>query len=124
MTDDPDFRLATSILDYVFRRLALEYLPEHERQALGVRTSEERRAEIEAKLEPNGSGGVKNGMGNGHDELEAGPAPDGKEGVLVFGPVADARTDSLPVCGTCGTLMQPSGSCFVCTSCGSTSGCS
>ena len=68
MTDDPDFRIATSILDYVFRRLAVEYLPPEERQALGIRTSGERQAEIEAKLdsetrERNGNG---NGNGNGH----------------------------------------------------------
>ncbi|MBA2426157.1 MAG: vitamin B12-dependent ribonucleotide reductase [Actinobacteria bacterium] len=124
MTDDPDFRLATSILDYVFRRLAMEYLAPEERHALGIRSSEERRNEIETKLEPPEDTNGANGHGNGQASVEAGAQVDPKEGVLVLGPVADARTDSLPVCGTCGTLMQPAGSCFVCTSCGNTSGCS
>ncbi|MDQ3952655.1 MAG: vitamin B12-dependent ribonucleotide reductase, partial [Actinomycetota bacterium] len=119
MTDDPDFRIATSILDYVFRRLAVEYLADDERHALGIRTSGERQAEIEAKLEPpveaepNGSG---NGNGNGK-KAEA-------EGVIVLGPVAGANVGSLPFCGTCGVQMNPAGSCFACPSCGSTSGCS
>jgi ribonucleoside-diphosphate reductase alpha chain len=123
MTDDPEFRIATSILDYVFRRLAVEYLSDEERHALGIRTSGERQAEIEAKLEPvagsaeapNGKG---NGNGNGHGKKDDG------EGVIVLGPVAGANVGSLPFCGTCGVQMNPAGSCFACPSCGSTSGCS
>jgi ribonucleoside-diphosphate reductase alpha chain len=120
MTDDPEFRIATSILDYVFRRLAVEYLDD-ERHSLGIRTSGERQAEIEAKLEPapetktNG-----NGNGNGHGKK---PEGDG-EGVIVLGPVAGATVGSLPFCGTCGVQMNPAGSCFACPSCGTTSGCS
>jgi ribonucleoside-diphosphate reductase alpha chain len=118
MTDDPDFRIATSILDYVFRRLAAEYLPAEERHALGIRTAGERQSEIESKLEAtetettNGNG---NGNGNGHPK---------DEGVIVLGPVATATVGSRPFCGTCGVEMNPAGSCFACPSCGSTSGCS
>jgi ribonucleoside-diphosphate reductase alpha chain len=119
MTDDPDLRIATSILDYVFRRLAVEYLSTEERHALGIRTSGERQGEIEAKLKPTGSEEKTNGNGNGH-----GKEPAASEGVLVLGPVAGANTGSLPFCGTCGIQMQPAGSCFACSSCGATSGCS
>ena len=131
MTDDSDFRIATSILDYVFRLLALEYLPVEDRHALGIRTSGERQNEIESSLGGNGNGGT-NGGGNGTTEAngsshvaESGaPAPSG-EGVIVLGPaVAEAHSGSLPFCGTCGVQMQPAGSCFACPSCGSTSGCS
>ncbi len=116
MTDDPEFRIATSILDYVFRRLALQYLSADERHALGIRTAGERQAEIEAKLDPNVTGETENGNGNGkHHE---------PEGVVVLGPVAGANVGSLPFCGTCGVQMNPAGSCFACPSCGSTSGCS
>src|SRR5258708_32165169 len=38
MTDDPDLRFATSLVDYIFRRLAVEYLPLEKREALGVLT--------------------------------------------------------------------------------------
>jgi ribonucleoside-diphosphate reductase alpha chain len=120
MTDDPDLRIATSILDYVFRRLAVEYLSTEERHGLGIRTSGERQGEIEAKLQPsNGEEKKTNGNGNGHAK-----EPAKEEGVLVLGPVASANTGSLPFCGTCGIQMQPAGSCFACSSCGATSGCS
>jgi ribonucleoside-diphosphate reductase alpha chain len=115
MTDDPDFRIATSILDYVFRELALEYLVIEERHALGIRTAGERQDEIEARLD-NGGNGNGSGHGNG--------SPAQEQGVVVLGPVASAHSGSLPFCGTCGVQMQPAGSCFACPSCGSTSGCS
>ena len=35
MTDDPDVRFAQSVMDYIFRRLALDYLPYSDRAALG-----------------------------------------------------------------------------------------
>ncbi|HEX2050407.1 MAG TPA: vitamin B12-dependent ribonucleotide reductase [Actinomycetota bacterium] len=121
MTDDPDFRIATSILDYVFRRLAVEYLSDDERHALGIRTSGERQAEIEAKLEPAVEAAPQgNGHGNGNGN---GKKAEG-EGVIVLGPVAGANVGSLPFCGTCGVQMNPAGSCFACPSCGTTSGCS
>ena len=48
MTDDPDVRMATSVLDYLFRRLALDYLPYEKRAQLGIFTAEERSAQVEA----------------------------------------------------------------------------
>jgi ribonucleotide reductase alpha subunit len=120
MTDDPDFRIATSILDYVFRVLAFEYLPKGERHALGIKASNERQEEIEAKLEDGTeTTGKGNGKGIGRTDDES-----SGEGVIVLGPVASAHVGSLPFCGTCGVQMQPAGSCFACPSCGSTSGCS
>src|SRR5918996_721824 len=101
MTDDPDFRIATSILDYVFRTLALEYLEPGDRHALGIRTSGERQDEIEAKL-------ANEGNGNGHTNGGS------SSGVVVLGPVTEAHAGSAPFCGTCGVLMQPAGSCFAC----------
>ncbi len=116
MTDDPDFRIATSILDYVFRVLAVEYLDPEERHALGIRTAGERQGEIEARLENGDGEGGKQG-GNGGNGRHG-------DGVIVMRPVAEAHTGSLPFCGTCGVQMQPAGSCFACPACGSTSGCS
>jgi ribonucleoside-diphosphate reductase alpha chain len=123
MTDDADFRIATSILDYVFRLLALEYLPHAERHALGIRTAGERQAEIETKLQTDEAAANGNGHTAPEDEASNGTEA-GADGVLVLGPVAAAHSDSLPFCGTCGVRMQPAGSCFACPSCGSTSGCS
>jgi ribonucleoside-diphosphate reductase alpha chain len=121
MTDDSDFRIATSILDYVFRVLAVEYLNDAERHALGIRTSGERQSEIETKLDPNATGDKANGNGNGNGHATK---TEESEGVIVLGNVASASVGSHPFCGTCGVQMQPAGSCFACPSCGSTSGCS
>jgi ribonucleoside-diphosphate reductase alpha chain len=121
MTDDPDVRLATSIVDYAFRRLALDYLDEPTRRRLGIMSTEERREMVEGK---NGNG---NGNGNGHGEASAPPVVQ-----ITAAPAHDqppsepgeVRLVDAPLCYNCGNQMRPAGSCFVCESCGSTSGCS
>ncbi len=42
MTDDPDIRIASSLIDYIFRRLAVDYLSYEERAELGILTVGER----------------------------------------------------------------------------------
>jgi ribonucleoside-diphosphate reductase alpha chain len=46
MTDDPDIRIAGSIMDYIFRRLALDHLPYDQRAELGILSAAERAAEL------------------------------------------------------------------------------
>ena len=46
MTDDPDIRIATSMMDYIFRRLALDHLPYEQRAELGILSAAERAAEL------------------------------------------------------------------------------
>jgi len=111
MTNDPDIRFASSMIDYVFRRLALDYLPPETREGLGIKTIAERteiaQAEVSATTEPP----ALEGSAASPRTIELGERPTAK--------VLDA-----PLCYQCGSKMQPSGSCYVCTSCGSTSGCS
>jgi len=114
ITNDPDIRFASSIVDYVFRRLAIEYLPPEKRAGLGIQSVEERKAYAEAQTK----GGVSPGDSEPHQpqliplsEVQPGETP-------------SARVVDAPLCYTCGSKMQPAGSCYVCTSCGSTSGCS
>jgi len=109
MTNDPDIRFASSIVDYVFRRLALDHLTSEEREALGIRSIQERTAEAEEKIAQLGSGPGPVEPATPMAELVARPAPK----------VMDA-----PLCYQCGSTMQPAGSCYVCGTCGSTSGCS
>jgi ribonucleoside-diphosphate reductase alpha chain len=116
MTNDPDIRFATSLVDYVFRRLALDHLPIEVRENLGIRSIEERKVEAQEKI----------------GELPGGTA----EPVVETGPVAatpqridmgdkpSAKALDAPLCYQCGSKMQPAGSCYVCSTCGSTSGCS
>ncbi|MBW3588362.1 MAG: vitamin B12-dependent ribonucleotide reductase [Actinobacteria bacterium] len=113
ITDDPDFRFATSIVDYIFRRLAADYLTDEERESLNIKTTEERQAVLDGGVVPQGNG-HGNGNGNGHGEGE----------MLTVGKGPELANRDAPLCYTCGISMQPAGSCFVCNSCGTTSGCS
>ena len=104
MTNDPDIRIATSIIDYIFRRLALDYLPAEKREALGIRSVEERKASL-------ADGGT-------YAPAPVAPQP------IELGDRPRAQAADAPLCYSCGSKMQPAGSCYVCPSCGSTSGCS
>src|SRR6266496_2621646 len=46
VTDDPDIRIASSVMDYVFRRLALDHLPYETRSELGILSASERAAQL------------------------------------------------------------------------------
>jgi ribonucleoside-diphosphate reductase alpha chain len=113
MTNDPDIRFASSLVDYIFRRLALEYLPAEKRRALGIETIEERRAQAQEH------GGHGPSAGAEPEQPRLIPVTDVPPGERPSARVLDA-----PLCYACGSRMQPAGSCYVCTSCGSTSGCS
>jgi ribonucleoside-diphosphate reductase alpha chain len=127
------------VLDYLFRRLALDYLPYDKRAQLGVFTADERSAQVadsygapavdsvDLDLE-----GLRTGVDASPERHPADRAdrPATKQEIqqagsstelmeLQLGKAADA-----PLCLTCGTKMRPAGSCYVCEGCGSTSGCS
>jgi ribonucleoside-diphosphate reductase alpha chain len=133
MTDDPDIRMANSMMDYIFRRLALDHLPYETRAELGIFSAEERAAQA---------------AGQDPATLRADEDVDPEmlaQSVPVERPKTDkpsasrvteahsstelieshqGRTADAPLCLTCGTKMRPAGSCYVCEGCGSTSGCS
>ena len=132
MTDDPDVRIATSVLDYLFRRLALDYLPYEKRAQLGIFSAEERSAQVAST--DYGSGFPEVDVEGLRSSVEAHPEARAASGAtpapvevgsstelleLRLGKAADA-----PLCMTCGTKMRPAGSCYLCEGCGSTSGCS
>ncbi|GEL18161.1 hypothetical protein PA7_19980 [Pseudonocardia asaccharolytica DSM 44247 = NBRC 16224] len=127
MTDDPDIRIATSVLDYLFRRLALDHLPYEKRAQLGIFSAEERAAQIadnDAEVDLEGLRTGVDSSGAPRPTAMATPAPVevGSSTELLelrLGKAADA-----PLCLTCGTKMRPAGSCYVCEGCGATSGCS
>ncbi len=125
MTDDPDVRIATSVLDYLFRRLALDYLSYDKRAQLGIFTADERSAQVAGEYGAPSSEVDLEGL---RGSVDASPVPAeapkqvGSSTELLelhLGKAADA-----PLCMTCGTKMRPAGSCYLCEGCGSTSGCS
>ncbi|MFF0310368.1 vitamin B12-dependent ribonucleotide reductase [Streptosporangium sp. NPDC004379] len=138
MTDDPDIRMAASVMDYIFRRLALDHLPYDERAALGIFSASERAAqqrgedpaplhaaEVIAELATSAPieqarSGEDTGVADAADVPAAEARPE-RGGSLES---HQGRTADAPLCMTCGTKMRPAGSCYVCEGCGSTSGCS
>ncbi len=145
MTDDPDLRMAQSIIDYVFKRLALDYLSFDERGELGIYTAAERARYVatgsyiseEDEAEMIDSESLKNDDVDNLRFDESGP---NQPALVEARPISESTSSphttselmekvtglsvDAPLCFTCGTKMRPSGSCYVCEGCGSTSGCS
>jgi ribonucleoside-diphosphate reductase alpha chain len=106
-TGNPEIPIAKSITDYIFRWLALKFLPSEEGGQTqpylpGVEPAPPKRASqkvLEAKSEPRPAG--SNGAAQ------------------AIGPQSDA-----PPCPTCGSITVRNGACYKCLNCGSTTGCS
>lgn len=105
-TDNPQIPFATSIPDYVVRYLASRYLSPEVQEALGIHN-----------VKPNGSS-VQGGVQVNFPEH----ARSSESTQAVNRLIADGQS-SAPTCA-CGNLMQRNGNCYVCTVCGTTSGCS
>ncbi|HJS26299.1 MAG TPA: vitamin B12-dependent ribonucleotide reductase [Actinomycetota bacterium] len=119
MTNDADIRFATSLVDYVFRRLALDYLPVEQREALGIRSIDERKETAAAEAAEKLGTTVEAVMASVEAEVQAAGAQP-----IELAAAPKAFEADAPLCYACGSKMQPAGSCYVCPSCGSTSGCS
>jgi ribonucleoside-diphosphate reductase alpha chain len=128
ITDDPDLRIATSLVDYIFRRLAVDYLPLEERIELGVLSTSERMQPTLPGVEEvaTTSTGVVESVDPVISTVVDGSAPASAIGRGHDPSSALARSEprDAPYCYQCGNIMQRAGSCFVCGSCGTTSGCS
>ncbi|QLJ04534.1 vitamin B12-dependent ribonucleotide reductase [Streptomyces sp. NEAU-sy36] len=139
MTDDPDVRMAQSIVDYIFRRLALDFLPFETRSALGIHSAEERQRHLETgSYEPADDEVDVEGLAQSApraQELKAVAAPKAETEAAKPAPKQAHTSAELvemqlgiqadaPLCFSCGTKMQRAGSCYICEGCGSTSGCS
>ncbi len=130
MTDDPDIRMASSIVDYLFRRLAVEYLTADERAELGIYTREERMQPTLPGVEES----ITQTMQGTDVFADPKTIPSASDLVAQI----DAGTYSAPpshgakkaagtgmICSSCGSAnMQRAGACYVCGDCGSSSGCS
>ncbi len=130
MTDDPDIRFASSIMDYLFRRLALEYLTLEERAELGIYSVRERLQPTLPGVEESVDRDLDRQRDGGRPEVhpvgQRAGHPDGA-GLGAPAPVevpAGSRHPDAPMCMQCGVQMIRAGSCHACPSCGSTSGCS
>jgi ribonucleoside-diphosphate reductase alpha chain len=149
ITDDAELRIATSILDYIFRRLAVDYLSYEERAELGILTTGERTQPTLPGVEetvvqtrqgqdvPADPPSIDSSSPTLFDTTGAPKEPSLLERAGVTDaekPAADRPSPAIkppaatnidaPYCMQCGVQMQRAGSCHACPSCGSTSGCS
>ncbi|QPP06180.1 vitamin B12-dependent ribonucleotide reductase [Streptomyces bathyalis] len=148
MTDDPDVRMAQSIVDYIFRRLALDFLPFETRSALGIHSASERQRHLETgsyepseeELDVEGlaqsapkAETVREAKEKAKEEAKAEgvsesqapvPAPGGAHNSTELMEMQLGLNADAPLCFSCGTKMRRAGSCYLCEGCGSTSGCS
>lgn len=138
ITDDKDIRTASSLVDYVFRRLALTYLNFDDLLELGMASIDDMPGLDQTSL-----------LGEGEllkeqvtvatpivaTTVETAPpastpaaVPDEAAPIAVTSvatqPATVRKDDTAPMCYNCGNQTQRAGSCYVCTSCGSTTGCS
>jgi ribonucleoside-diphosphate reductase alpha chain len=150
LTDDPDVRMSQSIMDYIFRRLALDYLRFESRAGLGIYSASERQRHLETgsyepvevseaeslKAEPVvveivettdvTEAEIVETMDTHASTRRTFPVEATKQAhtsAELLEQITGTAVDS-PLCFTCGTKMRPAGSCYVCEGCGSTSGCS
>jgi ribonucleoside-diphosphate reductase alpha chain len=151
LTEDPDVRMAQSILDYIFRRLALDYLPFDVRADYGIYSAAERQRQLDTGsylpseddsdtdfTELAQSAPIERHAPAGATKAEAeadAPSATASAAQQVV-PTSSAHSSmelleaklghaaDAPLCANCGTKMRPAGSCYVCEGCGSTSGCS
>ena len=119
ITDDPDVRTASSLVDYIFRRLALSYLSFDDRLELGLASiddmPDQQTSLLTDTIEPKPVALI--------EKIEVLPVTMAKE-VNEYAQKSSGSDDTSPLCYNCGNQTQKAGSCYVCTSCGSTTGCS
>ncbi len=139
ITDNPQIRFAKSVVDYIFRWLADKFLGEEERNIYmsknreepwrpGVNSgsSEVEDEDVEGEMESESAKATSESSDSENGAVFSGA----RDGQVIFdatrgkkGSVFTLQADA-PPCSACGTIMIRSGSCYKCTNCGSTSGCS
>jgi ribonucleoside-diphosphate reductase alpha chain len=142
MTDDADIKTASSLVDYIFRRLAKAYLSLDDQLELGLASLEDLEAEAMSQQtsllgdEADADSKIPTLPMDVHQEPVLAPVPEPvaqaevkKDPVTTQVSSAPAVSQSpsgetAPLCYSCGNQTQRAGSCYVCTACGTTSGCS
>lgn len=108
-TNNPKIRIAKSIIDYIFRWLAIKFLPRESQLSIGVNVGEEALPLTKGELE-----GVAT-----VSEIVNQPNLFQAKLTQTFDNQSDA-----PACDMCGSIMVRNASCYKCLNCGGTSGCS
>jgi ribonucleoside-diphosphate reductase alpha chain len=139
ITDDPEIKTASSIIDYIFRKLGQTYLNFDDRLEVGLATLDDMPEGQASLLEDVESIEPAETIAQVDQQVIAEPiepvaastAPQpsiSASATTNEEPVKEAKAvrqdDSAPLCYNCGNQTQRAGTCYVCTACGSTTGCS
>jgi len=144
ITDDPDIRTASSIIDYIFKRIGKTYLSFDDQLEVGLATMDNvpqgqasllDAAEIEELAEKKVAEQIAQAdqqiVADAEPVAEASTAPDPQISATATTndepaeePKVARQDESAPLCYNCGNQTQRAGTCYVCTACGSTTGCS
>jgi ribonucleoside-diphosphate reductase alpha chain len=132
ITTNPEIPFAKSMPDYIMRWLASRFLDPDVQEELGILTPEVRARKTAEDTFSGASGGsAKPANGNGGAKAAAkapapAPAKPAAAALTDSPPVVPARLIGLdlgPACNQCGGMMQRTGSCYTCSSCGNNTGC-
>lgn len=130
ITDDPDIRTASSLVDYIFRRLAMTYLAFDDLLELGLASIDDMpdtqtSLPVEEKIEQETARSAPTESIQTTISASVEETPEASQQYSVKSTTKTAKKiDDAPMCFNCGNQTQRSGSCYVCTACGSTTGCS
>jgi ribonucleoside-diphosphate reductase alpha chain len=131
ITTNPEIPFAKSMPDYIMRWLASRFLDTDTQEELGILTPEVRARKISEDTVSGASGGSAGPLalpsGNGGNGAPKAAEPQPPTAALTdTPPVVPARLIGLdlgPACQQCGGMMQRTGSCYTCSSCGNNTGC-
>ncbi len=119
-TNNPQIRIAKSITDYIFRWLAIKFLPKEAQLSVGINVSEEDAVSYVADSD------VKELVENKDISSQKQLFENTKEinGVETAHTQTFDNHSDAPACDTCGSIMVRNAACYKCLNCGATSGCS
>jgi ribonucleoside-diphosphate reductase alpha chain len=126
ITDDSEIKTASSLVDYIFRRLAKTYLSLDDQLELGLVSLDDLDAELmshQASLLDDATESLEATEYNQKTDIKQASIPVPEIPVQRIKSTVSS-TETAPLCYNCGNQTQRAGSCYVCTSCGTTSGCS
>ena len=140
ITQNPEIPFAKSMPDYIMRWLASRFLDTDIQEELGIMTPEVRARKMAedsgTSFHSSDTSGPANGGNGGAHRKPSGPSAVARTQPATTRAAAEAMTDTPPVvparmrgldlgpaCAQCGGMMQRTGSCYTCSSCGNNTGC-
>jgi ribonucleoside-diphosphate reductase alpha chain len=133
ITQNPEIPFAKSMPDYIMRWLGSRWLDADTQEDLGILTPEVRARQAAQQAVQAVSASDTAGPGPEDEHADSPKASGGNGGTSAptasftdSPPVVPARLQGLdlgPACSQCGGMMQRTGSCYTCSSCGNNTGC-